>query len=57
LPQAEGADVMHAIGVDATWLRTRTDLTGGITIVRELNRDFLRDATNVNLSIGARAHW
>jgi hypothetical protein len=30
------------------------ELTGGLTLVREFNRDFKRDATNLNAQFGVR---
>ena len=57
LPQPLEADVAHALGVEALWLRRGLDLTAGLTGVHEYNRDFAGDASNVNLTFGARAHW
>jgi hypothetical protein len=50
-----GLDVIHAVAWSAVWFRGRYDLTGGVTAVYEFNRDFQRDAFNLNLSLGARA--
>jgi hypothetical protein len=50
-----GLDVMHALTWNAVWFRGRYDLTGGGTAVYEFNRDFQRDAFNLNLSVGVRA--
>ena len=47
-------DVSHALGFETTRFMHRFDLTGGLTVVRELNRDFLRDQTNINALIGVR---
>lgn len=57
LPDPERADVMHALAVDGVLFRRRADLLGGVTLVQNLNRDFARDAFNLNLSLGARARW
>jgi hypothetical protein len=47
-------DVSHAIQLETLRFMTRFDLLTSLTLVRELNRHFRRDATNVNFTIGAR---
>ena len=56
MPQnPRGLDVMHTLGVEGVFFRGRYDLWAGATAVYELNRDFRRDAFNLNLIMGARA--
>jgi hypothetical protein len=50
-----GLDVLHTLGVEALFFRGRYDVWAGATAVYEFNRDFRRDAFNLNLSVGARA--
>jgi len=50
-----GLDVMHTLGVERLFFRGRYDITTGLTAVYELNRDFKRDAFNLNLIVGVRA--
>lgn len=57
VPMARGADVAHALGLNALLLRGSVDLTAGLTGVYEYNRDFAGDSFNANLALGARAHW
>jgi len=47
-------DVSHALGYEASRFIRQYELTYGLTLVRELNRDFKRDATNVNALVGVR---
>jgi hypothetical protein len=47
-------DVSHALGFETTRFMRGFDLTGGLSFVRELNRDFLRDETNINALVGVR---
>lgn len=47
-------DVSHALGVERSALMSGFELTTGLTLVREFNRDFRRDATNVNALVSAR---
>ena len=47
-------DVSHALGFEMSRFMRGFDLTGGVTFVRELNRDFKRDATNINALVGVR---
>jgi len=50
-----GLDVMHTLGVERLFFRGRYDIWAGATAVYEFNRDFRRDAFNLNLIVGARA--
>ena len=47
-------DVMHALGVDGTLFRGPVDVTAGVTGVWNLNREFRRDASNLNATLGVR---
>lgn len=47
-------DVSHALGFEMSRFMRGIDVTAGLTLVRELNRDFRRDATNVNALVGVR---
>lgn len=47
-------DVSHALGIDATRFMNGFDVSAGLTLAHELNRDFQRDATNLNALIGVR---
>lgn len=47
-------DVSHALGYEAARFYQQYELTYGVTVVRELNRDFKRDETNLNALIGVR---
>jgi hypothetical protein len=47
-------DVSHALGFENTRTFHEMELTGGLTLVREFNRDFKRDATNLNAQFGVR---
>jgi hypothetical protein len=47
-------DVSHALGFEMSRFMRGFDVTGGLTMVYELNRDFQRDATNLNAQLGAR---
>ena len=47
-------DVSHALGYEATRFYQPYELTYGVTLVRELNRDFKHDVTNLNAIIGLR---
>ena len=47
-------DVSHAMSFEKSTVIQDFELTTGLTLVRELNRDFIRDATNVNALIGVR---
>jgi hypothetical protein len=47
--------VLHTVGVERLLFYGRYDIWAGVTAVYELNRDFRRDAFNLNLSVGARA--
>ena len=52
---ARSLDVLHTLGVEALMFRGRYDIWAGTTVVYELNRDFRRDAFNLNLGVGVRA--
>lgn len=47
-------DVSHALGFENSRTYRGMEITGGLTLVRELNRDFLSDATNLNAQLGVR---
>jgi hypothetical protein len=47
-------DVTHSIGVEMTRLIRGFDVTTGLTFVRNFNREFSADASNVNAIFGAR---
>jgi hypothetical protein len=47
-------DVSHALGIENTRTFHEMELTGGLTFVREFNRDFKRDASNLNAQFGVR---
>ena len=47
-------DVSHAIGLERTWLIRGLDVTTGLTFVRDFNRDFAADASNINAIVGLR---
>jgi hypothetical protein len=47
-------DVSHALGFENTRTLRDFELTSGLTIVREFNRDFRHDATNVNALVSVR---
>jgi len=49
-----GLDVMHSLGVEGLFFRGRYDITAGATAMYELNRDFHRDAFNLNLFFAVR---
>jgi len=53
-PDPNGSDVQHALAGERLWFRGRYDLLLRATAVYELNRDFQRDAFNLNLIVGAR---
>lgn len=50
-------DVSHALGLEVSRFLRGFDVTGGLTLVRELNRDFEHDATNLNGLFGVRYIW
>ena len=50
-----GLDVMHTLSVEGLFFRGRYDITAGLTVVYEFNRDFKRDAFDLNLVAGVRA--
>lgn len=47
-------DVSHAVGLEASTFMSEFEFTYGVTLVRELNRDFKSDATNINALLGLR---
>jgi hypothetical protein len=47
-------DVSHALGFENTRTFREMEITGGLTFVREFNRDFKRDANNLNAQFGVR---
>jgi hypothetical protein len=46
--------VIHTLGVEGLFFRGRYDITAGATAVYEFNRDFRRDAFNLNLFFAVR---
>lgn len=50
-----GIDVVHALGAEGVFFAGRMDLTAGVRWMRNYNRDFLSDRSNLNLTLGARA--
>lgn len=54
LPLPGGADVSHSLTVQRLLFARGVDIQSGLTLVREFNRDFEGDRTNVRLDIGAR---
>jgi hypothetical protein len=55
VPDPRGIDVQHALAVERLQFRGRYDLLARVAAVYELNRDFRRDAFDLNLIIGVRA--
>jgi hypothetical protein len=53
-PDPRGIDVQHAWAVERLMFRGRYDVLARATAVYELDRDFRRDAFNLNLIIGTR---
>src|ERR1019366_7752724 len=47
-------DVSHALGFEATRFMRRFDLNGGLTLVRDFNRNFASDVTNLNAIVSVR---
>jgi hypothetical protein len=47
-------DVSHALGFERASIVSDFEVTTGLTFVREFNRDFLRDVSNVNALVGVR---
>jgi hypothetical protein len=47
-------DVSHSLGFEMTRLIGGFDLTTGLTFVRDFNRDFVGDASNINALVGVR---
>lgn len=47
-------DVSHSLGFEVTRFMGDFDLNGGLTLVRDFNRNFSSDATNLNAIVGVR---
>jgi hypothetical protein len=47
-------DVSHALGFEMTRFMGQFDLNGGLTLVRDFNRNFTSDVTNLNALVGVR---
>ena len=47
-------DVSHSLGLEVTRLIRGCDVTTGLTFVRDFNRDFAMDASNINAIVGVR---
>jgi len=47
-------DVSHALGFETTRFIRGFDVTGGLTLVRDFNRNFRADVTNLNALVGVR---
>ena len=52
----QGLDVIHAVSANGLVFRGRYEIIAGLTAVYELNRDFQRDAFNLNLVVGAKVN-
>ncbi|MEO5588526.1 MAG: hypothetical protein ABIS03_02980, partial [Gemmatimonadaceae bacterium] len=52
--QPRSIDVSHALGFEASRIIHGMEITGGTTLVREFNRDFTADVTNLNALLSAR---
>lgn len=57
LPDPDRADVIHALSAETLLFRPGMELLTGVTAVQNFNRDHSGDAFNLNLRLGARAHW
>jgi hypothetical protein len=44
-------DVNHALGFEMTRFLEAVDVTGGLTFVRDFNRNFTRDVNNLNATL------
>ena len=56
MPQnPRGLDVLHTLGGERLFFRGRYDILVGVTAMYEFNRDFRRDAFNLNASVSVRA--
>jgi len=53
-PDTNGVDVQHALAVERVAFLGRYDMLARATAVYEFNRDFRRDAFNLNLIVGVR---
>jgi hypothetical protein len=47
-------DVSHALGFEQTLFLSAFDVNWGLTVVRDFNRNFKSDATNLNALVGVR---
>ena len=54
LPQSASADVLHAVGVERAVKIARGELAGSLAIVKDFNRNFSSDATNLAMSLAYR---
>lgn len=52
--QRRAMNVSNAVGFEMTRFVKRFDVTAGITFVREYNRYFIEDASNINALLGVR---
>lgn len=52
----KGIDVWHALRAERTKFFRNVDLTGGVTVVKEFNRNFREDAWNFNATLAAQYH-
>jgi hypothetical protein len=52
-----GMNVSNAFGVEATRFIRGFDITGGLTFIKEFNRYFIQDASNVNAILEARYNF
>ena len=50
-------DILHSLSVKRELFRATADLSWGVTLTREFNRNFTHDATNARLEVGTRLHW
>lgn len=50
-------DVFHSLSVKREAFGSLADLSWGVTLTREFNRDLTHDATNARLEVGTRVHW
>jgi len=50
-----GDDVVHSLGIDGVVFQRGLDLSVGVAVALDMNRDFRRDRFNVNAFVGVRA--
>lgn len=55
VPDLQGLDVIHSLGVEGLFFLGRFDVTAGLTGGYNLNRNFGPDAFNLNAVLGVRA--